>query len=247
MSRMANFGVFLAIGGVVLWNIAGDLIPEAAPEYESVAPDWSAIASWPDTDASSVEATPDPNRQITAIVLDDSGSMGSDIEPAKAAVIAALENMGPNDRVAVIALNAGVVLPFTLVSDARGVLPNALAPITDNGNTPLTGAIQRAQGLLEEEASAARGFGSFRVIVTTDGAANDGIALNAAVENLARTTPIQVATIGIGIDGGHTLRRSDLGTFVDVANVSALKEALQAAVAENADFSAITNFTDPEG
>ena len=38
------------------------------------------------------------------------------------------------------------------------------------------------------------------------------------------------------------LRRDDLGTFVDVANVAALRGALEAAVAENTDFAAITDF-----
>lgn len=92
-----------------------------------------------------------------------------------------------------------------------------------------------------------RGFGTFRLIVTTDGEANDGEALDAAVEALAAGTPIQLTTIGIGIEGRHVLRRQDLGGFVDVANVGALQSALSAAVAENADFTAITDFDDGEG
>jgi hypothetical protein len=80
-----------------------------------ITPDWAAISAWPAQDADQTEAMPDPNRQITAIVLDDSGSMGSDIEPAKAAIMAALESMQPDDRVAVVALNHGTIHRFSTV------------------------------------------------------------------------------------------------------------------------------------
>ena len=209
---------------------------------EPVEPNWSAISAWPALEAVVVEASPDPNRRITAIVLDDSGSMGSDIEDAKAAIVAALGAMDDNDRVGVTALNQGVVWEFSTVADARSGLARALAPIESDGSTPLTSAVLSARTGLEEEASVVRGFGTFRMIITTDGIADDGRALDLAVADLAETTPIQITTIGIGIDGGHVLRRDDLGTFVDVENVAALRGALEAAVAENTDFPAITDF-----
>lgn len=216
-------------------------------EREPVMPNWAAIAAWPSISADVIEAQPDPNRRVTAIVLDDSGSMEGDIVAAKRAVVGALEAMDAQDRVAVLALNAGTILPFSRVSDARSALSDLLRPIVSDGSTPLTRSIQDAQGLLEAEAATVRGFGTFRLIVTTDGQADDGVALDAAIETLAASTPIQITTIGIGIEGGHVLRREDLGSFVDVANVDALEQALQAAVAENADFTAITDFGETEG
>ena len=162
-------------------------------------------------------------------------------------MVGALDAMDESDRVAVLALNAGTVLPFTSVGDARSSLPGLLQPIESDGGTPLTRSIRSAQSLLEEEAATVRGFGTFRLIVTTDGQADDGEALDAAIETLAASTPIQVTTIGIGISGNHVLRRQDLGSFVDVANVDALQGALQAAVAENTDFTAITDFAESEG
>ncbi|MEO0484509.1 MAG: vWA domain-containing protein [Pseudomonadota bacterium] len=229
---------------VVVFAIAQNLPENTAPaaNMEPVTPNWAAIAAWPSTDAAVVEAQPDPNMRVTAIILDDSGSMGSDIVPAKRAVIDAMAAMAPDDRVAVLALNAGTILPFTSVSDARAALPGRLAPIGSDGSTPLTRSIGSAMALLEDEAATLRGFGTYRLIVTTDGDADDGNALVGAIETLASRTPIQLTTIGIGIRGGHVLRRADLGSFVDVANVGALAEALQAAVAENTDFTAITDF-----
>ena len=238
----------VAIIGILAVAIIQDIVfssSSTAPVSsfsEPVEPNWSAIAAWPAQEAPVVEASPDPNRRITAIVLDDSGSMGSDIEDAKTAIVAALDAMDDNDRVAVTALNQGVVWDFSTVADARSGLARALAPIPSDGSTPLTSAVLSARAGLEEEASVVRGFGTFRMIITTDGIADDGRALDLAVADLAATTPIQITTIGIGIDGGHVLRRDDLGTFVDVANVAALRGALEAAVAENTDFAAITDF-----
>ena len=216
-------------------------------EHDPVAPNWAAIASWPTLQTEVVEAQPDPNRRVTAIVLDDSGSMGNDIEAAKAAVSGALAAMADDDRVAVLALNYGTVLPFTTVEDARGRLQARLVPVESDGGTPLTQSVLDAQQILEQEAAIARGFGTFRLIVTTDGQANDDLALDTAIQSLAEGTPIQITTIGIGISGDHVLRRKDLGAFVDVENVDALKDALRAAVAENTDFTAITDFGETEG
>ncbi|MEM7719847.1 MAG: vWA domain-containing protein [Pseudomonadota bacterium] len=241
--------ISVVVAGVIAFTIFQDNIqsPPEAAERAPVMPNWAAISAWPGIPTDVIEAQPDPNRRVTAIVLDDSGSMGDDIEAAKRAVVGALNAMGADDRVAVLALNAGTILPFTSVTDAQGALSNLLRPIVSDGSTPLTRSIQEAQVLLEAEAATMRSFGTFRLIVTTDGEADDGEALDAAIEALAASTPIQVTTIGIGIDGGHVLRRDDLGSFVDVANVEALEQALQAAVAENADFTAITDFGETEG
>lgn len=216
----------------------------ASYEYDGppITPNWAAIASWPEDEGTTVEATPDPNRRITAIVLDDSGSMGSRMDPAKNAVVQALGAMSDADRVAVIALNRGLILPFMSVGEAQSQLVSALAPVFSDGSTPLTQAVTNARTLLEQEAAAARAFGTYRVIVTTDGEADDGVALASAIEAIAAETPIQITTIGIDIAGGHVLRRDDLGSFVDVADMTALEAALKEAVAENADFAAITEF-----
>jgi predicted NBD/HSP70 family sugar kinase len=103
-------------------------------------------------------------------------------------------------------------------------------------------AIRRARDLLEFEAARARAFGTYRIIVTTDGEADDGQALTSEIEDLARTTPIQVATIGIGIGGRHVLRRAGLASFVDVGNVNQLAEALKAAIAESQNFDPSVTF-----
>ena len=245
--QLAN--TFLAICAVIAFVIFVQFGQDETEEvtYEAVTPNWAAISAWPMLEVDAVQALPDPNRRVTAIVLDDSGSMSKDIIPAKDAVIGTLDAMADDDRVAVYGLNARTILAFTSVAEARQMLPGLLAPIGGGGSTPLARSIRDAQALLEAEAAGVRGFGTFRLIVTTDGQADEPRQLDAVIETLASSTPIQLTTIGIGIQGGHVLRRNDLGTFVEVDNVAALENALQAAVAENTDFTAITDFGDTEG
>ena len=152
--------------------------------------------------------------------------------------------MQPTDRVAVVALNTGLILPFSSVDEARDLLPPRVSQVESEGGTPLTSAMRASRAALEQEAARTGGFGTYRILVTTDGEAANRDSLRAEIEDLARTTPIQVATIGVGIGGNHILRRPDLASFVAIDNVSELAAALRAAIAEEQSFSAITTFED---
>lgn len=221
----------------------GDDEVASVPEG-NIEPDWPTIAAWPESAAEAADAAPDPERQINAIVFDDSRSMGSDIIPAKEAVVEALDAMAPADRVAVLTLNNGLILPFMDVAEAKIALPPALAGIASEGGTPLTGAVHEARELLSDEAAQARAFGTYRIIVTTDGEADDGDSLSREVEDIARKTPIQIATIGIGIGDDHVLSRPALTTFVTVDSTNQLGAALKKAVAESRQYQAITDFAE---
>lgn len=240
MGKKANNAVgVLAVIGVVGYIGYSNFWPES---FDPVPPNWEEISAWPPVEAEIVDAQPDPNRTYTAIVLDDSGSMSSNMEAARQAVIEAVGFMADDDWVSVIALNRGEVLPFMSASDARQRLLEPLSQVQATGSTPLTRAIATARSALAVEAAEVGGFGTFRVLVTTDGAADDGDALLAEIEDLARSTPIQLATIGVGIGNRHVLNRADLGTFVAIDDVSGLTAALQSAVAEQTSFAAITDF-----
>lgn len=219
-----------------------DLFAPGAEPPSPVAPDWTAIAAWPPNEVAEVQAVPDPNRNFTAIVFDDSGSMSAVISDARDAVITALDAMQPQDKVAVFALNSGEVLPFVTVADARGALPGRIARVQSDGGTPLTRAVRASRAALALEAAAAGGYGTYRILVTTDGVADDGAALSAEIADIAEKTPVQVATIGLGVEGNHVLRRSDIAAFVSIDDVNQLADALKAAIAEEQSFAAITSF-----
>lgn len=246
MSKAKNAVIAVAglvvVGAFMVYNTAVRDAPYE-PQVDMGTVDWAAVAAWPPLiEVPDVESVPDPDRIFTMIVLDDSGSMGSDLDQAKAAVLEAVRMMKPTDRVGVLALNAGLVLPITTVEDASLTLQGKLAPLSSTGSTPLGPALSAARDLLSEEAARSRSFGTYRIIVTTDGAADDADRLVAEVKETVNMTPVQVATIGIGIGRRHVLNAEGQTSYVAVDDVSKLKDALQAAVAENASFDPITAF-----
>lgn len=244
-AKIAAFAIagVIAVGALMeALNMGGD-DTYVASSADMGDVDWAAIAVWPPLiEVPDVESIPDPDRIFTMIVLDDSGSMGSDLEQAKAAVMQTIKMMDPHDRVGVLALNAGLVLPITTVEDASLTLQNALLPLRPTGSTPLGPALSAARDFLSAEAARARSFGTYRIILTTDGAADDSERLIAEVKETVNTTPIQVATIGIGIGRRHVLNAEGNTSYVAVDDVSKLGEALQAVAAENASFQPITAF-----
>ncbi|MFK7945473.1 MAG: VWA domain-containing protein, partial [Paracoccaceae bacterium] len=162
--------VFLVIivGSIVATQFSQS--PEQ-PQYDpidlaGVAPDWKAISAWPpegsEQGASTAEANPNPWQVTTLIILDDSGSMGGNMDAAKQAVIEAVTQLDPNSRVGVLALNAGMMLPVSLASDAARALPDRLYTLIADGGTPLGSRLRDAAAILTEEARQRRGFGVFR-------------------------------------------------------------------------------------
>ncbi|MEO0829806.1 MAG: vWA domain-containing protein [Pseudomonadota bacterium] len=238
---VAGIAVFLWDDIAPIFGMSNTVDGISTLDEARLAPNWAAIAGWPGQEADSLLA-PDPKRVTTVIVLDDSGSMGSAMEDAKAAVLTAVEQMPDDGRVAVIALNRGRILDAMAVTDARGTLPQLLQPVEPSGGTPLGASMFQAFDILTAEAAQQRGFGTYRVLVTTDGQASDGAALSNAVERILSRTPIEVATIGIGIGKGHPLNMPGHMDYVSVSGVDGLAAALTQAAAEQTTFDPVTSF-----
>ena len=222
-------------------------------DHADMMPDWSTIALWPfgsEDESSDIEvadeadtpATVDPWQVTTVIVLDDSGSMQGQIEPAKTAIIEAVTQFAPESRVGVIALNAGQVSEVVSAADAVTMLPDQLRSIAADGDTPLGRRLEDAAEILATQAEQRRGFGVFRILVTTDGEASDANRLHKAVSNILSKTPIELATIGIGIGEGHALNVPGFTSYVSVSGVDGLAGALTAAAAEQTTFQPIDRF-----
>lgn len=216
---------------------------------EVLPPDWTAISAWPGVevaDASgavaAVAATPDPEHVTTVVVLDDSGSMGRNMEGAKEAVARAVAALDPKGSVSVIALNRGELLPVTSVEEARTLIGSRLAGVYADGGTPLGRRMRDARRAIEADATARRGYGRYRIVVVTDGAASDEDALVREVREIVQRTPVQISTIGLGIGEGHILNQPGNVSYTSVDDVAALEKALTRAIAEEATFDPITSF-----
>ncbi|MDC0434605.1 VWA domain-containing protein [bacterium] len=249
-------GFLLIGGGIIIFSSLGNspqITQTARSNHADLMPDWPTIALWPfgsDDAASDIDANDelntisavDPWQVTTIIVLDDSGSMNEQIKEAKAAIVQAVSQFSPESRVGVIALNAGLVSDVVTAAEAADRLPEQLRSIFADGGTPLGSRLNDAAEILAAEAEQRRGFGVFRILVTTDGEASDADRLHEAVSEILSKTPIELATIGIGIGEGHALNVPGFTSYVSVNGVDGLAGALTAAAAEQTTFQPIDRF-----
>lgn len=258
MKNIKSVALFFVLAVVVINMFVGSnkqsqkpVQPRSTQPSESISgfidqaalmPKWSVISSWAPGSGEEVQAaaTVDPWQVTTLIVLDDSRSMEGQIAQAKNAVVEAVSQFDPTSRVGVIGLNSGLIHIVAPAAETARRLPDLLTRVIANGGTPLGVALEDAARILETEASLQRGFGVFRILVTTDGQASDSARLNGAVSRILSETPIEIATIGIGIGEGHALNVPGYTSYVSVSGVDGLASALAAAAAAAAEQ---TNFT----
>lgn len=142
-----------------------------------------------------------------AIVIDKSGSMaGKKIEYAKAAARAALDRLGPQDIVSLVAYDSTVevLVPATRASDRRTIL-SGIDRLRPGGMTALFAGTSKG-------AAEVRKFKDSRtidrIILLSDGQANIGPQSPGALADLGaslRRENIGVTTIGMGLDYNEDL------------------------------------------
>lgn len=135
-----------------------------------------------------------------AIVLDKSGSMGgAKIARAREAAKMAVERLGPNDIVSIIAYDTtvSVVVPATKVADKEAIF-EMIDGIKPGGNTALFAGVSKGAA----EVRKFRGKDRVnRVILVSDGIANRGPSTPGALGELGvslRKEGISVSTLGLG-------------------------------------------------
>ena len=135
-----------------------------------------------------------------AIVLDRSGSMsGQKIEHAKKAAVQAIDYLGKDDIVSVIAYdhNVTVVVPATKVSD-KADIKKRISTLQPGGNTALFAGVSKGAAEIRKFADKDR---VNRVILLSDGKANSGPSSPKALGDLGASLKkegISVTTWGLG-------------------------------------------------
>jgi Ca-activated chloride channel family protein len=175
-----------------------------------------------------------------AIVLDRSGSMAGDkIERARASAKQLVERLADEDRVSIVtyATDYAVDLPLTRVGDARARILRVIDGIVDGGGTNISGGLESAIAELER----GRGAGAAsRVVLMSDGNANQGITDPRALGELARRARergISVSSLGVGLDFNE-----DVMTILAESGGGAyhyVREAQDIAVALDAELSSM--------
>jgi Ca-activated chloride channel family protein len=136
-----------------------------------------------------------------ALVLDRSGSMqGDKIERAKEAALMAVDRLGAQDILSVIAYQStvDVLLPATKVADKQSIR-EAIRSIGAGGNTALFGGVSKgafeARKFLDDNRVN-------RIVLLSDGLANVGPSSPSALGELGESLSkegISVSTIGLGL------------------------------------------------
>lgn len=217
-------------------------------DHGKLRPDWAAIAAWPlGIDATGDE--PDPDRDAWALIIDDSKSMGRMIVDAKKALTDALAEMEPSSRVALLAINRGELAEMQSVAELRRRVDDILISVTsDGGSTPLAEIVRDARAALEKEGARQQGYGRYRMLIITDGRADNAQALMEAVEDIVSKTPIEIVTIGIGnIGSGHSLNLPQYTTYRAIDGTEGLSSLLVEITAESEEFVPVTTFMEPVG
>ncbi len=138
------------------------------------------------------------------IVLDRSGSMqGRKIQDAKQAVLDLLANLSKRDRFALVSYSNGVrrhsnLLPVTATN--RMLLASTIQEISADGGTNLGAGLQEGINVLM---GARRNGNLAKVILVSDGLANQGITNPTALGNMASVAvrkEFAISTVGVGAD-----------------------------------------------
>lgn len=180
--------------------------------------------------------------QNVVVILDDSGSMGermrsqrntTRMEAAKDALVTVLEQLPDDAHVGVATLNqrgpgsSPWIIPLgpVEISEARA----AIATIRPEGGTPLGAFLKLgADALLEKRA--VDHYGRFRLLVVTDGEANDGARLESYLPDVL-SRGIVVDVIGVDMKSDHSLA-TKVHSYRRADDAATLTAAVQEVFAE---------------
>ena len=143
-----------------------------------------------------------------SLVIDRSGSMGSDekLEKAKAAALMVLDRLRPDDVISVVTFDStvDVVVPATLANE-RDAIRNEILALTPRGSTALFAGVTHG---LEEAGKYLDPHRVNRIILVSDGQANVGPHSPNELGHLgeiAARQGVSITTIGLGLDYNEDL------------------------------------------
>lgn len=154
-------------------------------------------------------STPAPAAENIVILLDTSGSMDhsmsrgglTKIKAAYNAVESVVEQLPPTTNIGVLGFE-GWIQPFGPLDVAT--LRNKLLHVEPNGGTPLGEYLETAGVALLSVRERAKGIGVFRLIVVTDGLADDSTSTQRNALQIASRGVI-LDTIGVDMQQDHPL------------------------------------------
>ena len=182
------------------------------------------------------------SQENVVIVLDDSGSMSegmsngkSRMETAKSALVKVLKQFGPDTKLGVLLLNGAYsterwAVPLEPLSPQDAI--RKIESLNARGGTPLGERMKDGADALLQLRDKQK-YGTYRLLIVTDGEANDARLLNAYLPDILSRGLI-VDAIGVDMRQDHSLANR-VHSYRRADDDAALDKALQEVFAERAD------------
>jgi len=223
----------------------------AIAQSESVAN--ATTTSWPRSNTDdAIDLADKRTRDNIMLVLDMSGSMSESecagdatrkADAAKTALREWLSEVPPKANVGLTVFNASKVRTVVpLGVNNRDDLQQAFHAQTREpaGSTPLRDAVAHAHAELEAQGRRQEGYGSYRIVVITDGRHSSGQNPRPEVESIYSNpaNPVQISTVGFCIGADHALNINGVTTYTSAQTPKQLATGLDNVLPESRDFDA---------
>ncbi len=174
------------------------------------------------------------------VVLDDSGSMDGDkMKQAKQALITLADTLPAEHNLGLIHLNSPTKVP--LGTKNRAAFKQAVHGSSARGGTPLRASTTRAFQEITTQASRQQGYGSYHMIIVTDGESSDKSPMDIVRQVVAKTS-VQVHVIGFHV-ASHEMNDPRYVDYRTASNAAELAKAFKEVAAETNEFSDPKEFT----
>jgi uncharacterized protein YegL len=167
-------------------------------------------------------------RKNIVILFDDSGSMMQQgrIYKAQKATISLLKSLKEGTNISIYALNKKRVVELQPVEDGVESAIKKIENIRANGSTPIGKSLTAVTKILERQKEKQSGYGSYTIVIVTDGKANSPKTMFGAVDR-AIDNGFIIKTIGLDI---HNHKLKNITEFVEASSQRELTKALMRAV-----------------
>lgn len=233
------FAPLLAVGVLAGCNNPAPQQPPGA--NRSAVAQQAPAHSWPPPAPASSVIAQNLLADNWVVVFDGSGSMDSiacgtgsrpRIETAQKAVIQFSRSLPPNVHRGLVEFPSPKV-SVPLAANNHVAFETQVGKIKASGGTPLRSSMEVGASVLTAQAQAQRGYGTYHMLVVTDGEASSGEDPAEFTRKLVTSTPIQVHVIGFCVDGKHSLDIQGYTQYVAANNPAALERSLKAVLAES--------------
>ena len=239
--------IFVVVFMVVIYAVFGGPDNEGKPRHNQ-EPEKTATGEgrsagregplvWPPATTELVQLAANPLADNYLLMLDTSGSMSEavcgggerKIKAAKRAVISFFDRLDPAANVGLYTFSETITEVLPVGRHAPADFAKAVNYLSAGGGTPLTEALDVSEAVLRKVAQGQGGYGSYNLIIVTDGQSTDGDPSSEA-RKIAQMTAVSINAVGFCTGERHSLNIQGFTNFSTAQNAEQLVESLSQSV-----------------